>query len=1343
MSLRKFFLSVLVFTLVLTCSLHAQTGAGSLSGQVTDSAGKAIANAAVHLMDVSANTSRDTKTDSDGSYSFSQVRPGTYRLQIEAPNFKTFVQEKVEILISTPTTANAGLQLGAVTEQMVVSAEAVPMLNTEDATTGDTFNEKQVKNLPFLARNVTGLLTLQPGVVYTGASDLDRLSEGTLAGLDQREGVVNGVRGNQMNLTLDGGDSNDWQNHAAFTSSMPVTLDSLQEFRVTTAGANSTDGLASGPQIALVTKSGTDQFHGNVRWYYRTSGATANNYFDNLNELPRPRLVRNIGGASFGGYLIKDRLFFFADFEDRQDRSQVLAGPQEVPSDALRDGALIYACAGTKTETPEEVCPAGSVQGITSSHSFAAGNIGLTPAQVKAIDPLGLGINSNMLTYMTLFPHGNAPGQSNDGGLAFNAFSFNAPDKISNNIYTARLDYNITRDGHHSVFVRGSLAGISDDLTPGNFPGQPVASTLLNNSRGITAGYTAQLTPKLINSLHYTFARLGEAESGSTSPAFSIRFFTANTAFNRGFSRAVPTNEVKDDLSWSHGKHTFQLGGGILFIRNHRIDNANSFAAFQANPGNCNDCGNLQTSILNSTAMGGLGFQAGQGPADSNTFNASYLMLTGSVNFAAATFFANPHTGTFLPAGTPDTREFAQNAFNGYFQDNFKLKSNLNVVLGLRYEYMSPPWETNGFEVAPSVNIYEWFLQREEDAAAGIGSNSSPLLSWNPAGKANGQFSWYQPNLANFSPHIGIAYSPGYSEGFLAHLFGGPGKSSIRAGAGIYYDQIGQALAVQSDLAGSPGTSTNLSESTTGLGLSTAPRFSGSCNDGGCTGLPSLTSYFAAPTSATFPFFPATGTATQAFGVDPHLRTPYVVSASLDWQREIGKGVVLDVGYVGTFGRRLLTKSDFAEALPLKDLASGMDIYQAYDKIVALAGAGKGFNVVSSPNIAPDNVTQLQTIQSIPFFNNLMPNMPASLASFINTLNSFPGATPLAITPSQALSLTPTQAFYSFAFLDLQTSLGSPSWSCALFALDTGPTSASLPISSPWNTKLDPTGTGNVLYTPQFNGLGGWSNFGYSAYHSLQIGVRKSRGNLTFAANYVFSKSLDNASSPENGDLNPGGNGAFNGLIYTPWDLRQNRSLSDFNVKHNFSGSFGYALPFGRGQHFGSSAGRVKNALLGNWEVSGLVRWRSGFPLSPSDGFNFPTDFFLSSPAALAAPLSTQVTRTGAAVNFIPNLFSNPQTALNSVAPTLPGFSGARNVLIGPAFADFDADVHKSFEMPWSEHQHLQIRISAFNVFNSVNFSDNISLDPTLTNTFGQFTNTIGNRQGGARQMEFAARFEF
>jgi len=156
------------------------------------------------------------------------------------------------------------LEVGAVAERVVVESVAAPALNTEDATVGNPLGEQEVKSLPMLARNVVNLLTLQPGVVSTGRSDTDQLSMGSIENLDPREGAVNGVRGNQTDVTLDGVDSNDWQNRAAFTSALPVTLDSVQEFRVTTSNANATDGLVSGARVQLVTKSGSNAFHGNA-----------------------------------------------------------------------------------------------------------------------------------------------------------------------------------------------------------------------------------------------------------------------------------------------------------------------------------------------------------------------------------------------------------------------------------------------------------------------------------------------------------------------------------------------------------------------------------------------------------------------------------------------------------------------------------------------------------------------------------------------------------------------------------------------------------------------------------------------------------------------------------------------------------------------------------------------------------------------------------------------------------------------------------------------------------------------------------------------------------------------
>ena len=1336
MSIRKIFLSIFICMSCFAGLAKAQN-LGSLTVQVTDPNKKAVVGATVHVTEVGTDTSRDGKTNDQGNYTFQQMKPAIYSVKIEAQNFKSATQERVQVLVATPTSLSVQLELGTMGENVVVTAEAVSNLNTEDATIGDVIDESKIKSLPLYARNAVGLLALQPGVVLTGASDLDQLSIGAGGG-DMRDGSVNGVRSNQMNVTLDGGDNNDQQNHDAFASALPVTLDSLQEFRVTTGQANSDEGGASGAQVALVTKSGTNQFHGNLRWYYRTTGPTANSFFGNFNGQQRPRLIRNIPGASLGGRFWRDRVFFFADFEDRQDVSQRLAGPRQVPSAALADGALIYACAEPDAPAPPNVClTPTTVQGLTKTWPVPAGDAGLTPAQIKLLDPYtysgnaalvgAAGINPAMLTYMKLFPAGNSPAQSNDGGLAFNALSFNSPANLSENIYTARMDFNITKNGRHTAYVRGTLAGIAFDSGSEQFPGQPVSSVLLNNSRGIAAGYTGQFTPNLVNNFIYSYTREGLNTAGvSSADAFNIRFFSSNVAFTHGSGRIVPSHNFKDNVSWTRGKHTIEFGGDTDFIRNHRISGDPGFASFQANPGNCNDCGQLQAGGLETPGLAGLGLPVA---GNTNNFNAAYLMLTGSINVASATFLGNPKTGAIQAPGTPEVRDFAEDNYGLYIKDSYKVKSNLTVTAGLRWEYQSPVWEVNGFEVAPTTDVYKWFLTREQNAVNGIGNQASPLLSWAAAGKANNMPSWYHPNYLNFSPRIAIAWSPGYSEGILSKLFGGPGNSSVRAGFSLNFDQVGQTLATTADAEGSPGTATALSTPTTQFGLLTAPRFSGTCGATGCNGLPPLTTFVTPPTAAVFPFFPSSSTGNQDFVVDPHLKTPYTMNMSLDVQRELPKGFVLDVAYVGVLGRRLLTKADFAESLPLTDPASHMNIYQAFDKIIALAGTNHGFNVVNAPDINPTSPSQLATIQTIPFFNNMMPNMPL-VASQFNCASSNVACQ----TFYQGLS--PTQAFYSTAFQILQGSLGSPSWSCALFFIDEGP--SAFGTSSPWNNALDPSGTGSVLFTPQFNGMGGWANFGWSAFHSLQVSVRKRKGNYTFAANYVFSKEMDDASTPENGG------GQFAGLIYTPWDLAQQRTVGDFNLKHNFSGEFGYILPFGRGQRFGGGANRAVDALIGGWEITGIVQWHSGLPQSTSEGFNFPTDFFLTGFATQSGTITTNITRNIMPAGTLPNLFSNPTSALSLVQPTLPGFVGSRNAITGPAFATFAADVHKTFVMPWSDHQRLQLRVSAYNIFNSVNFADgSLSLDATIPNLFGTFTGTVGNAQGGGRQMEFGARYEF
>lgn len=1322
-------------------SLRAQD-VGSLQGTVTDPSGAAVAEAKVTATDLSSSVSHSTTTEKNGAYSLTQLPPSNYKVEIVKDGFRTYVQAKVSILVATPTLLDAKLELGAVSQQVVVESTAAPTINTQDATVGNTFNEQDVKELPILARNIVNLLTIQPGVVFTGISDTDKLNMGSIATMDPRDGVVDGIRGNQADVTLDGVDSNDWQNQSAFTSALPVTLDSVQEFRVTTTNANATNGLSGGAQVQMVTKSGSNDFHGAAYWYYRTTGTSANNWFNDLNGVERPKLQRQQPGGAVGGPIKKDRAFFFLNNEERRDATAAVE-TRTVPSDSLRDGVLIYQC-GTPTVTNPVTCPnQTTVQGLTTTHTVPVGYFGIpatpqagAPTSVQALDPAGIGVNPAMIPYMALFPHGNDPtvGLDATGGPVANfiGYRFNAPELTYNNIYIGRVDYNITADGHHSIFLRGSLQGLKTDLVGAQFPGEPAAQRLLNNSRGLAVEYQGQLSPTLVNTVRYGFTREGLAFSGTTGAELNIRSFDDTQNYGvRPTSHTLPVHEINDDLSKTLGTHTLQMGGVLRILSNHRLDESASFPSYDVNEGFCVGCAAPSNEVQGNAAL--------PVPTNPVAITRAFAMLAAPISEVNATYFGNPATGVISPLGSASARTFDERSFEVYLQDSWRIRSNLTLTYGLRWGYETPVWEANGFEVAPSVDIMTWFKQRVDNMNQGIPSSVSPLLTWDPAGKANHASSWYQPDYKDFGPRLALAYSPDYSSGILHSLFGNSGNTSIRLGAGIFYDNIGQPIALSSDADGSPGTSSSLTDPSQQfcLGGSTcpststpAPRFSGTCSlTAACTGLPNINQYVTPPTAAVFPFSPPANVSGVGFAVDPGLRTPYSIHFNADIQRELPHHFVLDVGYVGTLGRRLLGKVDYAQYLDIKDPQSGQDLWGAYQQIAKIANMTPATAPAAAIN--PLSISQLKTIQDIPFFNHMLPNMPAFADAF------YPG--------NGYAGLTPTQAFYAYAVQDAIGLSGGPSWSCALFPIDTSVGPGGNP--SPWNTTVDPNGTGFVLFQPQFSTMPGWTNWASSNYHSLQISVRKSVGIATFAANYVFSKSIDNASGAENVDLGDGGAAtqASGALIENPFNHRLGRAVSDFNLRHNFNGDWVVTMPFGRGQRFFGSANRMLDALVGGWEVSGAVRWHSGFPQSPGNGFNFPTNFFLTASGTLTGPVSNHLIRK--ASEGVPNLFGLnqgpglPPAAYNNFGFTLPGLPGDRNDIVGPAYAATDVGVSKRFRL--TERMGLKFQVRAYNVFNSVNFDDTtLSLDPTSPGTFGELTGTAGPR-GGAREMEFAARFEF
>src|SRR5581483_9711388 len=353
-----------VVSLLLTTFGFGQSATTSLRGTVTDPNGAVVVGASVRISDPATGLSRQTTTSSQGEYQFLELPPATYQLTVQASGFATTKTTGVQLLVRTPATLNVSLQISASMETVEVNATAT-LVNTQDATMGHAFDTQQIQALPFEGREPTSILTLQAGVVYTGNSRAINSSTQSGFDSDSRSGTVNGGRSDQTNITLDGTDNNDQAGGRALQGAIRVPLDSLEEFRVTTANSDADTGRSSGGQVALVTKSGTNKIHGGAYEYYRPTFA-ANDWFNKAAEISsglpnRPAfLLRNTFGAFVGGPIKKDRAFYFLSFESMRKREDQVV-TQTVPSANLRNGTISYSCVDDPT------CPSSGVQTLSAT----------------------------------------------------------------------------------------------------------------------------------------------------------------------------------------------------------------------------------------------------------------------------------------------------------------------------------------------------------------------------------------------------------------------------------------------------------------------------------------------------------------------------------------------------------------------------------------------------------------------------------------------------------------------------------------------------------------------------------------------------------------------------------------------------------------------------------------------------------------------------------------------------------------------------------------------------------------------------------------------------------------
>ncbi len=1254
--------------LFLLCPNAAWTQATtSLGGRVTDAGGAGIPGADMILTLAATGMVRKGKTNESGEYQFSQLSPGKYDLAVASSGFATSKKTGLELLVSQPATVNVSLAVATVAAEVTVSAGIQPVLNTTDATLGNAFTSQQIANLPSEARNVPDLLSLQPGVTFLGRTDNDTgtTSNGNTS-TDSRSGAANGGRSDQSNITLDGIDVNDINNGFAFTSVLRVSQDAISEFRVTTSNPNASEGRSSGAQVALVTKSGTNALHGVVYAYNRNNVFHANDFFNKQtqanNGLPNVplKLIRNVFGASVGGPIKKNTAFFFVNYEGRRDTQGFSSNGTKVPTASFRAGNLKYIC------LDNSACPNGGVRT-------------LSPADLKTMDPQGIGANSAVLALLNTYP---MPNDSTVGdGLNNSGYSFSYVTKRSYNAYTSRLDWDVTGSGKHTVFWRGNL---QNDREPGGpkFPGQPASNTLLTNSKGFAAGYTALLSSNLVNNLAFGLTRQGFSNKGLLAgPYVTLQGIASLIPTTSSNSTIAPVYNLADNLSWTKHSHNLALGTNIRFIESRTSSNALSYS---------HATGTYQylspATLANSGGAfdpSAFGFPDVARSYVSN-YNTGAMGIVGIINQGNVTYNTTKD-GSTLPVGAPVARDYRWNEYEFYVQDSWKALSNLTLTYGLRYSYLQVPAETSGTQVgicqivgdgcAPGkFSLSEYVNKRSQLAAAGQASSGAGDVGFPLNGRYNGKPDYWTPQKGNFGPRFAVAYSPNAGTGFWGKILGN-GQSSIRAGYSLVYDHFGAAIANNFDTEGSYGLATTLETSAGVLKAATAPRFT-SVNDVPQSLLP-------APPAIGFPGIPVRSGPTSGaiyWSEDSAIKTPYAHVVDFSIARQIRNGSSFELTYVGRFSHHLLAQEDVA--MPTNLAAAGTTYFAAAAQMSKLARAG----------------TDVSSIQQVAYWQQLFGALGGQDIGF------GPG-----YTATQNIYLLYQQNLYNEAN--------------ALYALD-------MPDDAT-GAGINPNGAypSNRFYNNQFSALYAWRSIGASNYNALQATYRQQFGlGLQADFNYTFSKSMDTTSQAER----LGSSGSPNDAqIFNTWNPNQLYAPSDFDLRHQINTNYIWDLPFGRGKRFASSIGRLADMLIGGWQTTGIIRWTSGFPFNVENGANFPTDYDIQG-------FATQVGKIPHGRGKLQQQFADPAAVLAAFDFALPGESGSRNVLRGDGYFQEDAGLGKT--VPLNDHMRVKAGIELFNVTNSVRFdSHSVSAVVDDTNSFGNATSTLTN----PRLAQFYARFEF
>jgi hypothetical protein len=1212
--------------------------------------------------------------------------PGTYTINVEAKGFKKAIARDIVISVSLNTQVNVQLEIGLAGESVTVTA-AQEVINTASPSLTNVINTRQVVDLPLPTRNPLDLAGLQAGIAVTG----DNVRGSSIAGLRQTA----------TNVTQDGINAMDnfVKTSSLFAISTP-SLNSTAEFSITTNTVGSEAGRGVG-QVTLVTKSGTNEYHGGVFYMNRNDALQANTFFNNALGTPRPRQNQHFFGGDIGGPIYfprfgeggpalwsgKEKATFFFAYEGFRDNFSVTRN-RTVMTEQARAGIFRY----------NRICPnppGACTPGVQTVNLLAIGN---QNGSQNVLNPITMGI-------INAIPLPNNTDVGDNFNLA--GFRYNVTGVSNNDKYVGRYDHQLvenTRLGSHKLeFILNYFKNI---LSPDTFNGLEAPFPGLTN--GFQGGPRWLVTAAAVSNFGSNVTnvfRVGKQWApvaflvDEAPPQAFINFSGITQPFpvlGGGFEkqgRDTQVWQISDNVSWSRGSHLIRFGGDYQQIF------ADTF----------NDAGITQNIILGAPSHNTGGILDSSFPFSNATITANarsvFSNIVGNLSSASTVLNVTTPTSGFVQGATR-ARLFKQRDLALYVQDQWRAKSNLTLNFGVRWDYMGVPTIPNGLAIQLTDH-------RHIFGVSGFGNLFNPNA---PAGAAPaiGTLDFvsgdtgkglYENDWNNFAPFFGFAWQPSFNGGIGKMFFGEQGKSVIRGGYSISYLRDG--FTVISNAMGTGVTNPGLIATAavnTPTGVLTG------------AGVPVPPQTFQIP--VTDRLNNTRNSNNSLWAIDPGLRTPYAQQWSFGVEREIAKDTAIEVRYAANRAIKLYRAVDFNE----------VNIFEnGFLQEFLRAQSNKNICTANGPAC-----TAAQVAAGIPAAQR-------TTSSFANW--GLPGQVALPILD---------RFFFGFGTTNgaaIANGFNNAAFITTLNNNNVGAFGSTLAFSDVYRTNRENPVRGIpanfFVANPNANAARLLTNDSTSNYHSLQVEVRKRFSDgLMFQADYTFSKALTDAPDAQGNNQSTLEN--FRTLRDKSLDYR--RSVDD--QTHRFVANGIYDLPFGRGRRWLSGSNSIVNQAIGGWSVGGIVVWSTRPPFFITSGrtsFNaWPGGSQDAGPAQLLGMTFEEfkqnvgVFRTpGGVFWFNPDLLnltfnSRGQVATAVLKPGLlgqpaPGTFGdfPLNSLNSGTYFNFDMSATKRF--PIGERVSFEIKTTFINILNNANWTyGNTAFD---SQSFGRITQTTGSQR--------------